>query len=143
MERRKILFIIISFFAFIQISVSQENKCEKYFLSSYPDIVKAILDNKDSLNLSISQNETIENAISNYEPMINERKKKIDELEKKLNDLILNGGDSSEIKSIIIKLAQLKAENTVLKIKEIREIQNSLTKSQYEKLLNYIKAKQI
>ena len=52
-------------------------------------------------------------------------------------------GKSEEIKQIILKLAQLKAENLVLKIKEIREVQNSLTEDQYKKVLSLIEAKKI
>jgi hypothetical protein len=141
MERRKILFVIL-FIVFTIFNAHAENY-DKYFLSSYPDIVKVILVNKDNLNLTSDQNDAIESAISQYEPMINERKKQIDDLENQLQDLILHGGDSSKIKMIILKLAQLKSENLVLKIKEIREIQNSLTEDQYKKILSYIEGKSI
>ncbi|EDP74024.1 hypothetical protein [Hydrogenivirga sp. 128-5-R1-1] len=143
MERRKIFLIGLILFFLMKGSFAGEKNFDKYFLSSYPDIIKVILDNKDQLNLSTTQNEAIEAAISQYEPMINERKKQIDQLEKDLQDLILHGGESSKIKSIILKLAQLKSENLVLKIKEIREIQNNLTESQYKKILSYLEGKSI
>ncbi len=143
MERRKIFFIIFSLIFLFKLSFAQDTSCNKYFLASYPDVIKVILDNKDQLNLSTTQNEAIEAAISQYEPMINERKKQIDDLENQLKDLILHGGDSAKIKSIILKLAQLKSENLVLKIKEIREIQNNLTESQYKKILSYLEGKSI
>ena len=143
MERRKILLIGIFLFFLSKFSFAGDESTYKYFLASYPDIIKVILDNKDQLDLSVTQNEAIEAAISQYEPMINERKKQIDQLEKELQDLILNGGDSAKIKSVILKLAQLKSENLVLKIKEIREIQNNLTESQYKKILYYLKKESI
>ena len=143
MERRKILLVSLFLFFLTKFSLAGGENTYKYFLASYPDIIKVILDNKDQLDLSLTQNEAIEAAISQYEPMINERKKQIDQLEKELQDLILNGGDSAKIKSIILKLAQLKSENLVLKIKEIREIQNNLTESQYKKILYYLKKESI
>jgi len=143
MERRKILGLILFFLLFVNFSFSEENTCDKYFLTKYPNIIKVILDNKDSLELTQQQLEAIEASISNYEPMILERKKQIDELEAKLDRLILNGGESEKIKETILKLAQLKAENIVLKIKEIREVQNNLTESQYKKVLSLMEAKAI
>ncbi|RMA93333.1 hypothetical protein [Hydrogenothermus marinus] len=143
MERRKILSLILIFTFFFSSIKAQENKnCDSY-LASYPDIIKVVLDNKDNLDLSQEQMESIESAISTYEPMILERKKQINQLQEKLNKLILEGGKSEDIKQIILKLAQLKAENLVLKIKEIREVQNSLTESQYKKILSLIEAKKI
>lgn len=143
MERRKILSLILIFtFFFSSIKAQESKSCDSY-LASYPDIIKVVLDNKDNLDLSQEQMESIESAISTYEPMILERKKQINQLQEKLNKLILEGGKSEDIKQIILKLAQLKAENLVLKIKEIREVQNSLTESQYQKILSLIEAKKI
>lgn len=130
---RKFLLSVLFIFSF---SFSQE--CSKYFLTKDYPLDKLIENNKEYLEISVEQEEAIQAAKDEYQPKINERKKQIDDLQKEYEKLVLEGGSSQRIKEILVKLAQLKAENSVLRIKEIRAIQNSLTKKQYQKLLQLL-----
>ncbi len=135
---RKMFFLALFIFSF-----SFAEECSKYFLTKDYPLDKLILNNKDYLEITIEQEEAIQAAKDEFEPRIKERSKQIEELEKEYEKLVLEGGSSQKIKEIIIKLAQLKAENSVLRIKEIRAIQNSLTKTQYQKLLQLLKEEPI
>jgi len=145
MERREVLKLIkgdvmrqffLSVLFIFSFSFSQE--CSKYFLTKDYPLDELIKNNKEYLEITIEQEEAIQAAKDEYQPKINERKKQIDDLQKEYEKLVLEGGNSQRIKEILVKLAQLKAENSVLKIKEIRAIQNSLTKEQYQKLLQLL-----
>lgn len=130
---RKFFLLILFIFSF---SSSQE--CSKYFLTEDYPLYELVENNKEYLEITIEQEEAIQAAKDEYQPKINERKKQIDDLQKEYKKLVLDGGNSQRIKEILVKLAQLKAENSVLKIKEVRAIQNSLTKEQYQKLLQLL-----
>ncbi|HIE58823.1 MAG TPA: hypothetical protein EYP82_02575 [Hydrogenothermaceae bacterium] len=130
---RQFFLSVLFIFSF---SFSQE--CSKYFLTKDYPLDELIKNNKEYLEITIEQEEAIQAAKDEYQPKINERKKQIDDLQKEYEKLVLEGGNSQRIKEILVKLAQLKAENSVLKIKEIRAIQNSLTKEQYQKLLQLL-----
>ena len=145
MERREVLKLIkgdvmrqffLSVLFIFSFSFSQE--CSKYFLTKDYPLDELIKNNKEYLEITIEQEEAIQAAKDEYQPKMNERKKQIDDLQKEYEKLVLEGGNSQRIKGILVKLAQLKAENSVLKIKEIRAIQNSLTKEQYQKLLQLL-----
>jgi len=145
MERREVLKLIkgdvmrqffLSVLFIFSFSFSQE--CSKYFLTKDYPLDELIKNNKEYLEITIEQEEAIQAAKDEYQPKINERKNQIDDLQKEYEKLVLEGGNSQRIKEILVKLAQLKAENSVLKIKEIRAIQNSLTKEQYQKLLQLL-----
>ncbi|HIQ25462.1 MAG TPA: hypothetical protein EYH43_05715 [Persephonella sp.] len=130
---RQFFLSVLFIFSF---SFSQE--CSKYFLTKDYPLDELIKNNKEYLEITIEQEEAIQAAKDEYQPKINERKNQIDDLQKEYEKLVLEGGNSQRIKEILVKLAQLKAENSVLKIKEIRAIQNSLTKEQYQKLLQLL-----
>ncbi|RUM50316.1 MAG: hypothetical protein DSY47_02015 [Hydrogenothermus sp.] len=130
---KKFFLSVLFIFSF---SFSQE--CSKYFLTKDYPLDKLIESNKEYLEITVEQEEAIQAAKDEYQPKINERKKQIDDLQKEYEKLVLEGGSSQRIKEILVKLAQLKAENSVLRIKEIRAIQNSLTKKQYQKLLQLL-----
>ena len=93
---------------------------------------------KTQLGISIEQLDKINSVIEKYQPQIEERKDEIIDVEDKINELLINGGSSEKLKQLIIQLARLKTENTVLQIREIREIQNILTDEQYRTLLKIL-----
>ena len=130
---KKVLIALLLTFSF-----SFAKDCSKYFLTKDYPLFEIVQSNKEYLELTMEQEEAILAAKEEFDPKISLRKEEIDKLEEELNKLILKGGSSSRIKEIIIKLAQLKAENEVLKIKQIRAIQNSLTESQYKRLLELL-----
>jgi Spy/CpxP family protein refolding chaperone len=135
---KKFLIFILTVFSF---SFAQE--CSKYFLTKDFPLDKFIENNKEYLDITMEQEEAIQAVKAEYEPKIEERKNQIEALEKEYEKLVLKGGNSQRLKEILVKLAQLKAENSVLRIKEIRAIQNSLTKEQYQKLLQLLKEEPI
>ncbi len=137
MERRKIQLIAI--FTFLFFSISFAGECSKYFLTKdYSFFIDAVKSYKTQLGISIQQLDQINSIIDQYEPQIKERKDKITEIEDKINEILINGGSSEKLKQLIIQLARLKTENTVLQIREIREIQNILTDEQYRTLLKIL-----
>jgi len=126
------------FLIFLLVSLSFGQDCSKYLLTKEVPILKTLEENKQYLGLEKEQEEKILSIKDEYEPKISVRQEEIDLMEEEILKLTLEKGDAQKIKELIIKLAQLKAENTALKIKQIREIQKVLTESQYQKLLKLL-----
>ncbi|WP_457638583.1 Spy/CpxP family protein refolding chaperone [Persephonella sp.] len=91
---------------------------------------------RNELGLTEEQLQAVNTFYSKYYPKMEELARSIQEKEKELNDLVINGGDSKRIRDLIVEIAKEKAELTVYNIKEVRTIQNALTKEQFEKLKN-------
>jgi len=137
LERRKIQ--LITLFLTVLVSFSFSKDCSRYFLTkNYSFFIDAVREYKTQLGISIEQLDKINSVIEKYQPQIEERKDEIIDVEDKINELLINGGSSEKLKQLIIQLARLKTENTVLQIREIREIQNILTDEQYRTLLKIL-----
>ncbi|WP_457624968.1 Spy/CpxP family protein refolding chaperone [Persephonella sp.] len=106
------------------------------FLIKRFNFLPALKKHKNELGLTDEQLKIINSFYSKYYRKMEELAKSIQDKEKQLSDLILNGGDSKKIKDLIVEIAKEKAELTVYNIKEVRTIQNALTKEQFEKLKN-------
>jgi len=109
---------------------------DSYFLVKRLNFLPALKKYKNQLGLTDEQLRAINSFYSKYYSKMVELAKSIREKESQLNQLILNGGDGEKIRDLIVEIAKEKAELTVYNIKEVRTIQNALTKEQFEKLKN-------
>ncbi|NPA13514.1 MAG: hypothetical protein GXO45_05975 [Aquificae bacterium] len=116
--------------------IDNDSWIDNYFLIKRINFLPALKKHKDELGLTQEQIRQINQFYSMYYPKMLYLAKDIQEKENQLIDLIINGGDPKKIRNLIVEIAEKKAELTVYNIKEVRAIQNALTKEQFEKLKN-------
>ena len=110
---------------------------ERYFLAKRLDIYQLVMKNKDLLNLTPDQERLIE--AKHMDIVIKKRiyMGKIDALEKRFRETVFNdNNEPQELKTLILKLAKLKAELSLLEIKEAIIIKGILNPSQWDTLKN-------
>ncbi|SNZ02777.1 LTXXQ motif family protein [Persephonella hydrogeniphila] len=117
-------------------TINDDNWMDSAFLIKRFNFLPVLKKHKNELGLTDEQLKIINSFYSKYYKKMEELAKSIQEKEKQLSDLVINGGDSKKIKDLIIEIAKEKAELTVYNIKEVRTIQSALTKEQFEKLKN-------
>jgi len=118
--------------------IKNDSWMDSAFLVKRFNFLPVLQKNAGTLGLTEEQKKIINSFYSKYYQKMVELAKSIQEKEKQLQDLIINGGDSKKIKELIVEIAKEKAELTVYNIKEVRTIQSALTKEQFEKLKNLI-----
>ncbi|MBK3331591.1 hypothetical protein GWK41_00755 [Persephonella atlantica] len=106
------------------------------FLIKRFNFLPALQENAGTLGLTEEQKKIINSFYNKYYDRMVELAKSVQEKEKQLQELVINGGDSKKIKELIVEIAKEKAELTVYNIKEVRTLQSALTKEQFEKLKN-------
>ncbi|NPA17275.1 Spy/CpxP family protein refolding chaperone [Persephonella sp.] len=116
--------------------LNDDSWMDSYFLTKRFNFVPVLKKYKNQLGLTDEQLKAINRFYSKYYSKMVELARSIREKEDQLNDLVLNGGDAKKIRDLIVEIAKEKAELTVYNIKEVRTIQNALTKEQFEKLKN-------
>ncbi|NPA57956.1 MAG: hypothetical protein GXN94_01550 [Aquificae bacterium] len=116
--------------------IGDDSWMDRYFLTKRFNFIPALKKYKDQLGLTQEQLKAINLFYSKYYSKMVQLARTIKEREDELARLVLNGGDAGRIKKLVIDIAKKKAELTVYNIKEVRTIQNALTKEQFEKLKN-------
>ncbi len=118
--------------------IKDDSWMDSAFLTKRFNFLPVLQENAATLGLTEEQKNIINSFYSKYYSEMVKLAKSIQEKEKQLQDLVINGGDSKKIKELIIEIAKEKAELTVYNIKEVRTIQSALTKEQFEKLKNLV-----
>ena len=116
--------------------INDDSWMDKYFLIKRFNFLPVIRDYRDELGLTDEQLKIINQFYKKYYKKMVDIAKKIQEEEKKLENMILNGGSPEKIKKLVVDIAKLKAELTVYNIKEVRTLQSAMTKEQFKKLLD-------
>ncbi len=116
--------------------INDDSWMDKYFLVKRFNFLPVIRDYRDELGLTDEQLKIINQFYKKYYKKMVDIAKKIQEKEKKLESLVLNGGSPEKIKKLVVDIAKLKAELTVYNIKEVRTLQSAMTKEQFKKLLD-------
>ncbi|WP_456465419.1 Spy/CpxP family protein refolding chaperone [Persephonella sp.] len=116
--------------------INEDSWMDNSFLTKRFNFLPVLKKYKSQLGLTEEQIKILNDFYSKYYKKMEELAKSIQEKEKQLNSLVLNGGDPKKIKDLIVEIAKEKAELTVYNIKEVRTIQSALTKEQFEKLKN-------
>ncbi|WP_457635385.1 Spy/CpxP family protein refolding chaperone [Persephonella sp.] len=116
--------------------INEDSWMDSAFLTKRFNFLPALKKYKSQLGLTEEQIKILNDFYSKYYKKMEELARSIQEKEKQLNSLVIDGGDPKKIKDLIVEIAKEKAELTVYNIKEIRTIQSALTKEQFEKLKN-------
>ena len=116
--------------------INEDSWMDSSFLTKRFNFLPALKKYRSQLGLTEEQIKILNDFYSKYYKKMEDLAKSIQEKEKQLNSLVLNGGDPKKIKELIVEIAKEKAELTVYNIKEVRTIQSALTKEQFEKLKN-------
>ncbi len=118
--------------------INEDSWMDSSFLTKRFNFLPALKKNRSQLGLTEEQVKILNDFYSKYYKKMENLAKSIQEKEKQLNLLVLDGGDPKKIKDLIVEIAKEKAELTVYNIKEVRTIQSALTKEQFEKLKNLL-----
>jgi len=118
--------------------IENDSWMDRYFLVKRINFIPALKKYKDELGLTEEQLKAINLFYSKYYNKMVELARSIKEKEEELLSLVFNGGDAEKLRNLIVEIAKKKAELTVYNIKEVRTIQNALTKEQFEKLKNLL-----
>jgi hypothetical protein len=93
---------------------------------------------KMDLELSPNQIELIKAEYDKYFPIMLGKARILKDKEAELTDTVYKSNDPQKIKNLIIEIAKLKTELTVLDINLFKAIQSILNKSQNEKFIKYL-----
>ena len=111
---------------------------DKYFLvARFTPYDQSLLQKMD-LELSPKQIELIKAEYDKYFPIMLGKARILKDKEAELTDAVYKSNDPQKIKNLVIEIAKLKTELTVLDINLFKAIQSILNKSQNEKFIKYL-----
>jgi hypothetical protein len=111
---------------------------DKYYLVGRFTPYDPSLLQKMDLELSPNQIELIKAEYDKYFPIMLGKARILKDKEAELTDTVYKSNDPQKIKNLIIEIAKLKTELTVLDINLFKAIQSILNKSQNEKFIKYL-----
>jgi hypothetical protein len=111
---------------------------DKYYLVARFTPHDPSLLQKMDLELSPKQIELIKAEYDKYFPIMLGKARILKDKEAELTDAVYKSNDPQKIKNLVIEIAKLKTELTVLDINLFKAIQSILNKSQNEKFIKYL-----
>lgn len=135
-----LLFLLTYLSPSFSVPVNDYAWMDKYFLVSRFTPYDPSLLQKMDLELSPKQIELIKAEYDKYFPIMLGKARILKDKEAELTDAIYKSSDPQKIKNLIIEIAKLKTELSVLDINLFKAIQSILNKSQNEKFIKYLTA---
>ncbi|MEJ5172875.1 MAG: hypothetical protein WHT47_04105 [Hydrogenothermaceae bacterium] len=111
---------------------------EKYYLVDSFNVYDIIMLKKAELELTEKQINDINSEYNKIFPIMLGKARIVKDKEEELINLVIKTNDSQRIKDLLIDIAKLKTELSVLDINLFKTIQSILNKKQNEKLNNYL-----
>ncbi len=138
MRKLVLIFFGICFFTFSKAEDNNYQWMNKYFLTDRIMPYDYEILKKIDLELSQKQYELIKAEYNKYFPIMLGKARILKDKEEQLKNMIYNSNDNEKIKILIIDIAKLKTELTVLDINLFKSVQSILNKKQNEKLIKYL-----
>lgn len=111
---------------------------DRYFLVEPFNIYNIVMIQKSDLELSQKQIDAIKSEYDKYFPIMLGKARILKDKEEELKRLVYGNSDSEKVKNLIVEIAKLKSEMTVLDINLFKSVQSILNKKQNEKLIKYL-----
>ncbi|MGB9765976.1 MAG: Spy/CpxP family protein refolding chaperone [Sulfurihydrogenibium sp.] len=111
---------------------------DKYFLVEPINIYNIVMLQKTDLELTQKQIDDIKSEYDKYFPIMLGKARILKDKEEELKKLIYGNAEPEKVKNLIVEIAKLKSEMTVLDINLFKAVQSILTKKQNEKLIKYL-----
>lgn len=111
---------------------------ERYYLVESSGVYDVVMLKKGELELTEKQINDINSEYNKIFPIMLGKARIVKDKEEELKNLIVKTNDSQRIKDLLIEIAKLKTELTVLDINLLKSIQSILNKKQNEKLTSYL-----
>lgn len=111
---------------------------DKYFLVEPFNIYNIVMMQKTDLELTQKQMDAIKSEYDKYFPIMLGKARILKDKEEELKRLIYGNSDPEKVKNLIVEIAKLKSEMTVLDINLFKAVQSILNKKQNEKLIKYL-----
>jgi hypothetical protein len=111
---------------------------DKYYLVEPFNIYNIVILQKTDLELTQKQIDAIKSEYDKYFPIMLGKARILKDKEEELKKLVYGNSDPEKVKNLIIEIAKLKSEMTVLDINLFKSVQSILNKKQNEKLIKYL-----
>ncbi|MFN4307186.1 Spy/CpxP family protein refolding chaperone [Sulfurihydrogenibium azorense] len=111
---------------------------DKYFLVEPFNIYNIVMMQKTDLELTQKQIDAIKSEYDKYFPIMLGKARILKDKEEELRKLVYGNSDPEKVKNLIVEIAKLKSEMTVLDINLFKAVQSILNKKQNEKLIKYL-----
>ncbi|WP_051524411.1 Spy/CpxP family protein refolding chaperone [Sulfurihydrogenibium subterraneum] len=111
---------------------------DKYFLIEPFNIYNIVMMQKTDLELTQKQIDAIKSEYDKYFPIMLGKSRILKDKEEELKKLVYGNSDPEKVKNLIVEIAKLKSEMTVLDINLFKAVQSILNKKQNEKLIKYL-----
>ncbi len=111
---------------------------DKYYLVDPFNIYNIVILQKTDLELTQKQIDAIKSEYDKYFPIMLGKARILKDKEEELKKLVYGNSDPEKVKNLIIEIAKLKSEMTVLDINLFKSVQSILNKKQNEKLIKYL-----
>ena len=139
--KRIVFFILLLFLA--KFSFGEEKNqydwMNNYYLTTRFSPLDLSVFEKIDLKLSTKQIEVIKSEYDKYFPIMLGKARIIKDKEEELKKAVYESNDSTRIKNLVVEIAKLKTELTVIDINLLKTIQSILNKDQNEKFLKYLR----
>lgn len=133
-------FILILLFEVFAQPKEDYSWMDKYFLVEPFNIYNIVMLQKTDLELTQKQIDAIKSEYDKYFPIMLGKARILKDKEEELKKLVYGNSDPDKVKNLIIEIAKLKSEMTVLDINLFKSVQSVLNKKQNEKLIKYLTA---
>ena len=135
-------FVLIAVLIFFLNAFSQPKDdyswMDKYFLVEPFNIYNIVMMQKTDLELTQKQIDAIKSEYDKYFPIMLGKARILKDKEEELRKLVYGNSDPEKVKNLIVEIAKLKSEMTVLDINLFKAVQSILNKKQNEKLIKYL-----
>lgn len=131
-------FILILLFEVFAQPKEDYSWMDKYFLVEPFNIYNIVMLQKTDLELTQKQIDAIKSEYDKYFPIMLGKARILKDKEEELKKLVYGNSDPDKVKNLIIEIAKLKSEMTVLDINLFKSVQSVLNKKQNEKLIKYL-----
>ncbi|MFN3788086.1 MAG: hypothetical protein ACK4SW_06770 [Sulfurihydrogenibium azorense] len=111
---------------------------DKYFLVEPFNIYNIVMMQKTDLEFTQKQIDAIKSEYDKYFPIMLGKARILKDKEEELRKLVYGNSDPEKVKNLIVEIAKLKSEMTVLDINLFKAVQSILNKKQNEKLIKYL-----
>ncbi|MEZ0323368.1 MAG: hypothetical protein ABWJ98_03545 [Hydrogenothermaceae bacterium] len=111
---------------------------EKYYLVESFNVYDIVILKKTELELTEKQINDINSEYNKIFPIMLGKARIVRDKEEEIKNLVIKTNDSQKIKDLLIEIAKLKTELSVLDINLFKTIQSILNKKQNEKLNNFL-----
>lgn len=138
MRKFLLLFLGVCFFTFSRAENNSYEWMNKYFLIDKIMPYDYEIFQKIDLELLPKQYDLIKAEYNKYFPIMLGKARILKDKEEQLKSMVYTSNDSEKIKNLIVDIAKLKTELTVLDINLLKSIQSVLNKKQNEKLIKYL-----